>query len=90
MAEATSIVGGNKTLGPPEGMEHSVLPLEVYSPSPRVTSAWKLTKSEIEEIVETGKVYLTVMGTTMPPAFIGSETETRAFLIDGSIMPGQD
>ena len=35
-----------------------------------VVSCWKPTKEEMEEIVKTGRVWLTISGSTMPPAYV--------------------
>jgi len=37
---------------------------------PLVISCWKLTKEELAEINETGRVWLTILGETMPPAAV--------------------
>lgn len=34
---------------------------------PVVITCWKLTKEELEEVNRTGRVYLVVVGDTMPP-----------------------
>jgi len=38
---------------------------------PMVVSCWKLTRDEVEELVKTGRIWLTVIGTTMPPVYLG-------------------
>ena len=40
---------------------------------PVVISCWKLTKEELDLINKTGRVYLTVLGETMPPVALDVE-----------------
>lgn len=37
---------------------------------PVVISCWKLTQEELDEINRTGRVWLGILGQTMPPAWI--------------------
>ncbi len=90
MALATSIIGGNKILGAPKGMEHEVDSLEVFSSVPYVTSCWKLSEGELEEIALTGKIFLTIRGETMPPAYVATESDMRIFLAQQNRFPDQD
>jgi uncharacterized protein (DUF488 family) len=70
---ATAFDEDNAVLGPPEGMtEDDVFSLSVYQGvndvgEPVVVSCWKPTKEELAEINRTGRVWLMVMGKTMPP-----------------------
>lgn len=63
----------NSLLHPPIGMTPeecetiSVFKGQTQTGLPVVVSCWKLTKDELEEINRTGRVYLTVLGFTMPP-----------------------
>lgn len=73
---ATSFDESNGYLGPPPGMT----PEEVFSLSvfrgidaenrSVVISCWKLTKEELEEVNRTGRVWLGVLGYTMPPVWV--------------------
>lgn len=60
-------------LGPPSGMaEEDVYSLSVWrgkdsTGESRVISCWKLTREELELINKTGRVWLHVLGDTMPP-----------------------
>lgn len=45
---------------------HSNLPDQ----TPVVVSCWKVTKEELEEIQRTGRVWLIVVGHTMPPVIL--------------------
>lgn len=38
--------------------------------TPVVISCWKMTAEEMEEVKRTGRIWLTVMGATMPPAHL--------------------
>jgi hypothetical protein len=66
----------NTVLNPPPGMTPeqvnvlSVFRGENHKGVPVVVSNWKLTKEEFEEILVTKTVWLTVMGTTMPPVYL--------------------
>lgn len=40
------------------------------SGTPVIVSCWKMSKEELAEITRTGRVWLTVAATTMPPACI--------------------
>jgi hypothetical protein len=67
----------NGQLGPPEGMsEDECHTLRVWrgpregDGAPMVISCWKPTQEELKEIQRTGRVWLWIMGNTMPPAFI--------------------
>ncbi len=66
----------NGVLNPPIGMSSaecetlSVWRGVLENRMPVVITCWKVTKEELEEIQRTGRVWLTVMGTTMPPVII--------------------
>lgn len=66
----------NAVLGAPLGMSAdeceplSVWRGELESGVPVVISCWKITAEELEEIKRTGRVWLMVMGTTMPPVYL--------------------
>jgi hypothetical protein len=72
---ASSFDESNCILNPPEGMspeECNVLSVckGMIGDMPVVISCWKCTKEELEEINRTGRVWLMIMGETMPPAHI--------------------
>lgn len=90
MATPIPIKGHNLTLGAPKGLEDEVIPLPVFTATPHVTSAWELTPGELEEIALTGKIYLAVRGSTMPPVYIATESDMRNFLMFQSILPDQN
>jgi hypothetical protein len=74
--EACSFDESNTFLGPPAGMtEDEVYSLSIWRGNdtqhrPTVISCWKLTKEELEEINRTGRVWLGVLGVTMPPVWL--------------------
>lgn len=63
-------------LGPPEGwgedvvgslsVAHGVNPMGI----PMVISCWKITQDELAEFQRTGKIWLMVVGNTMPPVML--------------------
>lgn len=59
----------NLVLKAPEGMEEVVFDLPVHrSDDPAlVVSCWELEEGDLAEIVRTGRVWLSVLGTTQPP-----------------------
>ena len=69
----------NDYLNPPPGMDLencSVLSVHrgnTLDGTTVVISCWKLTKEELEEVNRTGRVWLGVMGVTMPPVWIVAE-----------------
>lgn len=74
---ATAFDEDNFVLSAPEGTAEGdgVHCLSVYRGPmeggiPVVVSCWKPTKDELAEITRTGRVWLTVMGTTMPPVAV--------------------
>lgn len=66
----------------PKGEEDRVRDLQVFKNRGGLVSRWRLQPHEIEEVARTGCIYLEVMGQGMPPVFIGSESEMRAFTVD--------
>lgn len=69
----------NITLGPPEGMtEDEVHSLRAYKGFGQVITCWKPTVEELLEIQQTGRVWLRVMGDTMPPAALSGLNPWRA------------
>lgn len=73
----TSFEGENCVLDPPKGMSlDDCEVLNVFrgvghnNNIPIVISCWKPDKAELEEIIKTGRVWLVIMGNTMPPAFL--------------------
>ena len=88
MAYAVNFVGSNVTLKAPEGRD-DVSDLHVMRNRASVISCWELEPDELEEIQRTGKLYLSIMGPTMAPAFVGTESVMRSFTADYGILPEQ-
>jgi hypothetical protein len=53
-----------------------VLRTETEQGVPVVVSCWKVTREELDQIIATGRVWLTVCGETMPPCEVSG---TRPF-----------
>ena len=72
MAEAVHFTEANFVLGPPEDFEDAVVPLPVQRQvDGKLVSCWRLLPAEIEEIVRTGKVWISVWGgLSQPPVFV--------------------
>jgi hypothetical protein len=68
----------NAVLGKPEDMTDEectplcVLRAKFAGGEPFVLSCWKLTQEELDEINKSGKVWLMVFGTGMPPVALTS------------------
>lgn len=83
---ATSFDESTHALGRPHGMsEEECDPLCVCSTvtsdgHPIVISCWKMTHDEMAEFQRTGRVWLIVLGHTMPPV---SLTSIKPFLANG-------
>ncbi len=77
---ATAFDEDNSVIGPPPGMtDEQVQYLSVYRGNaqfgnPVVISCWKPTAEEMAEIARTGRVWLIVMGQTMPPVMVSGIT----------------
>lgn len=71
MAEPTSFDEVNCQLSAPpqnKGIEPLLCHRDVEGD--QVISCWRLTKEELEEINKTGRVWLHIMGTQIPPAVV--------------------
>jgi len=72
----------NSTLKAPEGSDDVIdLPITtlVYPDgSHAVESCWKLSKEELEKIIETGKVYFVCMGKTHPPILLSIKSQLES------------
>lgn len=70
---ATGFEESNTLMHPPEGMTADECQvLEVYKGEfedgkPVVISCWKFTKEELEIVNKTGRIYILVLGESMPP-----------------------
>jgi hypothetical protein len=61
----------NHVLGTPPSMtDEQCDPLSVFVDGNYVVSCWKLTADELEEFKRTGRIWLMVVGPTMPPVIL--------------------
>lgn len=79
MAVACGFEESNGVLSKPEDLTHDQCDaLQVWRGEaddglPYVISCWKLTKEELEEVNKTGRIWLYIIGGTMPPASVGGK-----------------
>lgn len=87
MAFPTSFDESNEFLDAPPGMHDCVGPLSVLRMKypdgmPVVVSCFKVTAEELAEINKTGRIWLGVLGVTMPPAFLAGIKPFQILPID--------
>ena len=76
MAVPTDFHGSNAVLDrPPTMTDDECEAINVFLGTnenglPAVVSCWKVTMEELEEINKTGRIWLVIMGATMPPSAI--------------------
>lgn len=71
MAVPIDFPESNLVLGPPPGRDREVTQLPVLRRDGRLVSAWRPNLSEIEEIIRTGIIWLSVWGqATQPPVMV--------------------
>lgn len=76
MAQPKDFPEANVVLGPPLGCEDSVVQMQVRRMDGSIVSCWRLDQEEIEEIVRTGVVWLSVWGAhTQPPVMVTARKE---------------
>ena len=75
----TDFVGSNHVLDKPSGMNRDQCgPLNVRIENlepdniPVVISCWKFTHEELEAVNRTGRLFVVVAGTTMPPILLSA------------------
>lgn len=88
MANAVPFIGSNVVLKAPEGRD-DIADLHCFRNRAMVVSCWELEPEEIEQIAETGRVFLSILGPTMAPAFVGSADVMRMFTADYGALPKQ-
>ena len=88
MAYPVHFKGANLVLQAPEGRD-DVSDLHVMRNRGMVVSCWELSDAELEEIRLTARIFLSVMGHTMAPAFIGTGEVMRDFTAEYGILPKQ-
>jgi hypothetical protein len=66
----------NSTLkGPsPDVMDLPVTRFQYADDIPGVESCWQLSREEILKVVETGKIYFDIWGSTHPPILLSTES----------------
>lgn len=90
MASPAKITGANLIMKAPKGEEDRVSDLATFVTRGGMISRWELSEDELQEIVRTGSIYLFISGHAMPPVYIATEKQMRAFSLDyGSPLPEQ-
>ena len=75
----------NVVYWPPAGLEDDVVPLQVRRDDHCLVSCWKMSADELAEIARTGVVWLSVMGTALPPVMVsGRRAEVMPMLDSGA------
>lgn len=89
MAQTVKFDGCNKRYSPPEGVsEEQCASIDVFRNGACTVSAWKPSSEELVEINRTGLVWLSIWSSGLPPAYVGSETETHKLVADfGPVWP---
>ena len=89
MAEAVEFSGANRRLLAPEGMDDlSCRTLPIFSNGRSCVSCWELSEDEVAEVVQTKRIFLSVMsGQTQPPVYVGGIEGTRELNADYGIWP---
>lgn len=83
MADPVGFEGANGIFyGPTEDIRD----LQVFASAdpPMIVSAWRLSRAELEQVNQTGVVWLTIYSTGMPPVSITSDPPLR---VDGDKLP---
>lgn len=91
MAQPVTFSGTNVTMLAPEGAD-DVQDVRAFRNDRFCITCWALSESEIQEVLRTGQIWLSVMGNGgMPPCFVGGEDETRSVVADGGdTLPAQN
>ncbi len=89
MAYGVNFTGSNVTLKAPHGRD-DVSDLHIFRNRGMVVSCWELEPEEIAEVAKTGRIFLSVMGPTMAPSFVGTESVMRSFTADFGVLPKQE
>lgn len=84
MAECIDWHGANKILKCPVHRDQAIFPtIKVFNNGTVTVSCWKLTPEELAEIVQTGCVFVAVMGgPSQSPMTVGIEDNLRVLTMD--------
>lgn len=81
MAETINFPGANVRLDAPPGLEEQVHDIVAYKGPctcgdcpEQVVTCWRLSPEELEQVKKTGVVWLYLMGPSMQPAYIGTDS----------------
>lgn len=89
MAQPTKFDGVNAVYTAPPGRD-DVGDLFVMNNNTMLVSCWILDPVELDEVKQTGRVYLSVDGQALPPVFVGSESAVRDLTANFGQLPQQD
>lgn len=85
MARPVTFDGANLILKAPLGQEETCGELPVFRNGLSCTSCWQLSEQEIESVVNTGRIFLTVFaGSSQPPVFVGTEEQSRQLVAESA------
>lgn len=87
MGSPIKFKGFNSELKAPSGMDElSCSTLPVFKNGVNCVSCWKLTEEEIQEIIKTKRIFVSLWsGVTQPPIYVGSEETTRQLIADNGV-----
>ena len=96
--EPASFDESNAVIAAPPGIHPDDCPVlsvwigTQYNGLPVMLSCWKLTVDELAEIQKTGRVWLTVMGHSMPPVTLATKKplNTHVVEVDPPVQDGGD
>jgi hypothetical protein len=83
MGQPVDFPGSNLDLGAPEGRD-DVVPMRAFANRMYVVECWQLTPAEVQEVVMTGRVWVSLMtgGSGPNPVLVGGEDTVRRFVAD--------
>lgn len=73
--------GTNCVFAAPKGRD-DVCDLRLFRNRGSLVMCWELNEAELQEVVKTHQVFLHILGHSLPPHFIGSESSVRALAMD--------
>lgn len=91
---ASDFPESNLVLHAPSGMTaEECTPLNVFRGADAngqgvVISCWKITREELAEVARTGRIWLGIIGQTMPPVYMSGTNPFKGVISDeGSVKP---